>query len=309
MARPASPGAGGSRDEAPRRAYRSPLRDAQVQATRRAVVAAAHDLFVEVGYAAATVEAIAERAGVSRKTVFTAVGGKAVLLDRALDFTGRTAAAAMIRSLTALFLHEGSKVERACVVSDLRAGEYFEELAAVIDELEADGVANRVLFLEAEEQELLTRYRETRRRHPLARDGNVADGVRREQGMLTPIRDRADTIIDTTGLSTAALRRKVASEMLAPAEQVLLRRLAAFAGGWTLEAVAAVCADDHLASHSRAGTSFGSQAPAEREYPSMPRDLCRHQGRLHELATHHCHPDRSELASEVEDLKLWCMVA
>ena len=72
-----------------RRAYRSPLRDAQVQATRRAVVAAAHDLFVEVGYAAATVDAIAERAGVSRKTVFTAVGGKAVLLDRALDLALR----------------------------------------------------------------------------------------------------------------------------------------------------------------------------------------------------------------------------
>ena len=60
-----------------------------MQATRRAVVAAAHDLFVEVGYAAATVEAIAERAGVSRKTVFTAVGGKAVLLDRALDLALR----------------------------------------------------------------------------------------------------------------------------------------------------------------------------------------------------------------------------
>ena len=73
----------------PRRAYRSPRRDAQVQATRRAVVTAAHDLFVEVGYAAATVDAIAERAGVSRKTVFTAVGGKAVLLDRALDLALR----------------------------------------------------------------------------------------------------------------------------------------------------------------------------------------------------------------------------
>lgn len=79
----------GGEDGTPRRTYRSPLRDAQVQATRRAVVTAAHDLFVEVGYAAATVEAIADRAGVSRKTVFTAVGGKAVLLDRALDLALR----------------------------------------------------------------------------------------------------------------------------------------------------------------------------------------------------------------------------
>ena len=127
--------------------------------------------------------------------------------------------AGMIRSLTALFMHEGSKVERACVVSDLRAGDYFEELAAVLDELEgADSVATRLLFLEADEDQLLTRYKETRRRHPQARNGNVKDGIQRERSLLEPIRDRADTVIDTTGLSASALRRKVASEMLAPGE-------------------------------------------------------------------------------------------
>ena len=153
---------------------------------------------------------------------------------------------AMIRSLAALFLHEGSKVERACVVSDLRAGDYFDELSQVLDDLDADGVANRVLFVEAEQPELLMRYRETRRRHPLARDGNVADGVRREQELLNPIRDRADTIIDTTGLSATALRRKVASEMLAPAE---LGKLALTWG---------VCA---TSSSSRASPAPASRAP------------------------------------------------
>jgi len=67
------------------RSYRSPLRAEQVRGTRRAVVAAAHDLFVEHGYAGTTIDAVAERAGVSRKTVFSAVGGKAVLLKLALD--------------------------------------------------------------------------------------------------------------------------------------------------------------------------------------------------------------------------------
>ena len=124
----------------------------------------------------------------------------------------------MIRSLAALFLHEGSKVERACVVSDLRAGDYFEEIVGVLDELDGDRGYTRVLFLEADEDTLLTRYKETRRRHPQARNGNVADGIHREQGLLAPIRERADTIVDTTGLSASALRRKVASEMLAPSE-------------------------------------------------------------------------------------------
>jgi UPF0042 nucleotide-binding protein len=127
--------------------------------------------------------------------------------------------AGMIRSLTALFMHEGSKVERACVVSDLRAGDYFEELTSVLEELDGNGsVSTRLLFLEADEDQLLTRYRETRRRHPQARNGNVLDGIQRERELLAPLRGRADTVIDTTGLSASALRRKVASEMLAPGE-------------------------------------------------------------------------------------------
>jgi RNase adapter protein RapZ len=126
--------------------------------------------------------------------------------------------AGMIRSLAQLFLHEGSKVERACVVSDLRAGDYFDEIVAVLDDLDGDRSYTRVLFLEADEDTLLTRYKETRRRHPQARNGNVAAGIRREQELLAPIRERADTVIDTTGLSASALRRKVASEMLAPGE-------------------------------------------------------------------------------------------
>ena len=68
------------------RRYNSRLREEQGRATRRAIVAASHDLFVELGYAGTTIDAVAERAGVSRKTVFTAVGGKAVLLKLALQW-------------------------------------------------------------------------------------------------------------------------------------------------------------------------------------------------------------------------------
>src|SRR3954466_11490462 len=58
----------------------------------------------------------------------------------------------MIRTLAELFMHEGSKVERAAVVSDARGGSYFAGLVAVLDELEHLGVSHRVLFLEADEQ-------------------------------------------------------------------------------------------------------------------------------------------------------------
>ena len=70
----------------PKRTYVSGLREAQARATRRAVVTAARDLFVERGYASTTIDAVAEAAGVSRKTVFDAVGGKAALLKQAYDW-------------------------------------------------------------------------------------------------------------------------------------------------------------------------------------------------------------------------------
>jgi UPF0042 nucleotide-binding protein len=120
----------------------------------------------------------------------------------------------MIRSLIDLFRHEGSKVVRAAVVSDVRGGTYFEGLAEMLDELRAAGVKHRVLFLEADEETLLTRYKETRRRHPLSPTGSVTEGIERERLLLTGLRDRADVVIDTGGLTAAMLRRKLADEML-----------------------------------------------------------------------------------------------
>jgi RNase adapter protein RapZ len=124
--------------------------------------------------------------------------------------------AEMIRSLAELFRHPGSKVERAAVVSDSRAGEYLSALASVIDELDEAEIVHRVLFLESDDQTLLNRYKETRRRHPLAPHGNVVDGIQRERELLGPVRERADWCIDTSGLSANALRRKVADELLEP---------------------------------------------------------------------------------------------
>ncbi|HST54582.1 MAG TPA: RNase adapter RapZ [Solirubrobacteraceae bacterium] len=120
----------------------------------------------------------------------------------------------MIRSLVELFVHKGSKVERAAVVSDVRGGVYFEALQAVVEDLDALGLTHHVLFLEAAEQTLVTRYKETRRRHPLAPDGSVAAGVAAERALLEPLRKRANLVIDTTGMSATSLRGKIASEFL-----------------------------------------------------------------------------------------------
>src|SRR6201996_8899920 len=106
----------------------------------------------------------------------------------------------MIRALVELFMHAGSKVQRAAVVSDVRGGTYFEGFATMLDALGARGVRHRVLFLDPDEQTLLPRYKETRRRHPLAPTGSVTDGIARERELLTALRGRSDVVIDTSGL-------------------------------------------------------------------------------------------------------------
>jgi UPF0042 nucleotide-binding protein len=120
----------------------------------------------------------------------------------------------MIAGLGELFIHEGSGVERAAIVSDVRGGEYFEDLLAVVEDLERDGPDPKLLFLEADEGTLLDRYKETRRRHPLAPEGRIVDGIRAEREMLAPLRERADIVIDTTDLTGHELRRRIAEELL-----------------------------------------------------------------------------------------------
>ena len=120
----------------------------------------------------------------------------------------------MIGQLADLFAHEGSKVERAAVVCDPRGGEYFEGMQEVLDALERRGTKYRLLFLEASEPVLIDRYKETRRRHPLAAGGQVSAGIRSERELLAPLRNRADVTIDTSELSAPRLRKVVADKLL-----------------------------------------------------------------------------------------------
>src|SRR5204863_228242 len=84
------------------------------------------------------------------------------------------------------FMHSGSKVERAAIVSDVRGGAYFDDLSAVLEELDGAGVRRRLIFLDADQQTPLNRYKETRRRHPLAPTGSAAEGLPAEQLRRAP---------------------------------------------------------------------------------------------------------------------------
>ena len=121
----------------------------------------------------------------------------------------------LLPALADLFLLEGSRVERAAVVCDVRGGVWFKDLEPVLGRVEeAAGMRPRVVFLEASDETLIDRFRETRRPHPLSAAGTVTDGIERERSELEDVRERADVVIDTTGLSIWDLRRRVAETLI-----------------------------------------------------------------------------------------------
>ena len=100
------------------------------------------------------------------------------------------------------------------MVSDVRGGEFFDGLVRVLDELEQRGLPYRLLYLEASEAVLVNRFKETRRRHPLADGGAVSQAIESERRLLAPLKELADVWIDTSDLTAARLRRVVADKML-----------------------------------------------------------------------------------------------
>ena len=110
----------------------------------------------------------------------------------------------------------GSTARRLAIVCDVRSHAFFDELAGEISALEARGVDERVLFLEADDDTLLRRFKETRRRHPMCEDGeSIIQGIRAERLALDEIRARADIVIDTSDLRPADLRSEIRDRFLA----------------------------------------------------------------------------------------------
>jgi RNase adapter protein RapZ len=120
----------------------------------------------------------------------------------------------LVPTLVDLLRREGSKVERMAVVCDARGGEYFGQLGAMLEELRERDVDYRLVFLEASNDALVRRFKETRRRHPLAAEGSVIDGIRAERRLLAGLRERAQVIIDTGDLSLQQLRSRLNEQVI-----------------------------------------------------------------------------------------------
>ncbi|MDR3278579.1 MAG: RNase adapter RapZ [Oscillospiraceae bacterium] len=118
---------------------------------------------------------------------------------------------AMMPKFAELCLATRGRYERVALVTDVRATRNLDELFAALDEMRALGVGHRILFVEADVETIVKRYKETRRRHPLdtTEHGQLENAVRREIALLAPVRAQADSILDTTNLTLANLQRHI----------------------------------------------------------------------------------------------------
>ena len=102
---------------------------------------------------------------------------------------------------------------KLALVVDMRSRSFFLEIQAVLDELEnQDDLDFKILFLDAADKELVARYKETRRSHPLAADGRILDGIKLERELLAPLKNMSQNVVDTTELTPRELRKTIAEQ-------------------------------------------------------------------------------------------------
>jgi UPF0042 nucleotide-binding protein len=127
---------------------------------------------------------------------------------------------ALIPKFAELLRHTREAMTRVAFVCDLRGGEFFGSLFLSLKELDDHGIAYEVLFLEAEDDAIVRRYKASRRRHPLApARGRIVEGIARERSLLVDVRRKADMVIDTTALRPAQLREALTERLRIDTEQ------------------------------------------------------------------------------------------
>ena len=111
----------------------------------------------------------------------------------------------LLKKFAELACDPGSEIDRVALGVDIRSGQGLGELEAVLEEIAMEGFCYEVLYMEASDSVLVKRYKETRRSHPLARDGRVDRGIALEREKLLFLKKHADYIMDTSKLLTREL--------------------------------------------------------------------------------------------------------
>lgn len=115
----------------------------------------------------------------------------------------------LIEKFVELIAMPNSEVTKVALGLDVRADQSFEDVEKILRKLRDNGYSFEILFMEAGDAELLKRYKETRRVHPLSPDGRIEDGIRREREILKNMKSQADYVIDTSRLLTRELKEEL----------------------------------------------------------------------------------------------------
>ncbi len=118
----------------------------------------------------------------------------------------------LIPKFAELIEQSGGRIKKVALVIDLRGREFFDTLSDALSRLEEmDHIRYQILFLDASDQILVQRYKETRRRHPLASEGLPLDGILAERRMLEEIKGRANLILDSSQLKPVQLKERISN--------------------------------------------------------------------------------------------------
>ena len=116
----------------------------------------------------------------------------------------------------------GESKDQLAFVIDVREGQFLKDAPRVLEEARRAGHRVEVLFLESSDEALTRRYSETRRRHPLAGSGGVAEGIAKEREALAVLRQHAEHLLDTSSLTVHELRREVTTRFGTASQELSL---------------------------------------------------------------------------------------
>lgn len=122
------------------------------------------------------------------------------------------------------------KIERVAIAADIRGGDLFFQLYDTIKELKKKGLRVKILYLDAQDEILLTRYKETRRKHPLDEEyhGSLQNAITAERKMLRALRSKADYYLDTSFLSTSQMKEQINSIFLDNVNDFMIIKVMSF---------------------------------------------------------------------------------
>ncbi|MDI6711260.1 MAG: RNase adapter RapZ [Bacillota bacterium] len=117
----------------------------------------------------------------------------------------------LIPKFAELCAQTAGKINRVALVIDVRGGEFFRDLVEVLKDLKQQGVSYTILFLEASNEALVRRFKESRRPHPLSPSGEIVEGITAERAQLRELRGLAHKIIDTSNMTVNQLKSEIAN--------------------------------------------------------------------------------------------------